>query len=397
MDVGYLVVVGAIALAVGLVIGYLAGLVRGGRRPSDEARRDLENAFEALASRTLQASSERLAVLATERLETERARSRAELDERRHAIEKLLGTMTTELTRLETHTGQLEKARVDAYRKVLEQLHGLADSTSTLRDRTTRLATALRGSEARGRWGEMALRNVAELAGMSEHCDFELQSRQADGARPDMVVRLPGDRRIAVDAKAPLSGFWESQEAAEAEEREKGKARHAEALRQHIRALAGRDYPGALGAAVDIVVLFLPSDALLAAALEKSPDLLTEALRQKVLLATPGTLFALLRTVSLYWQQESLAENAQEVASAAHTLYERAAVFAEELGKVGAGLEKAVKAYNSAVGSFERRLMPAGRRMKELRVLDETRRELAAPGSVEEGLRPGPAKEDGAR
>ncbi len=205
---------------------------------------------------------------------------------------------------------------------------------------------------------------------MTEHCDFEEQETVSSGGRPDMTVRLPGGRFIAVDSKVPLSAYLEAAEAADDAARNAALDRHVAALKAHVKALAGREYARELKGDVDLVVLFLPGDPFLSAAFSRSPDLQVEALRSKVLLATPTTLVALLRTVAIYWQQRALAENAELIASAARELYERTAVFAEHLGKVGRGLGTAVDAYNSAVGSFEKRVVPTGEKLKELKAVE---------------------------
>jgi DNA recombination protein RmuC len=228
----------------------------------------------------------------------------------------------------------------------------------------------------------MALRRVAELAGMTEHCDFEEQRAIGDGKRPDMTVHLPGNRVIAVDAKAPLSAYLEAAEATDEKTRDGALDRHVKALKSHIKNLALRSYDEALDSDLDLVVMFLPGDPFLAAAFAKDPDLQVEALRSKVLIATPTTLLALLRTVAIYWQQRSMAENAEAIADTARELYERAAKFGEDLAKIGAGLGTALRAYNTAVGSFDRRLIPMSRKLEEMKVSEQSKRELKAPDPI---------------
>ncbi|MEZ5333475.1 MAG: DNA recombination protein RmuC, partial [Thermoanaerobaculia bacterium] len=303
--------------------------------------------------------------------------------ERRRAVETLLAPLRETLGRLDQRTAALEQARVEAYSGLSEQLKRLSLTTGDLQERTSSLATALRGSGAKGRWGEVALRNVAELAGMSEHCDFVEQTAVEGGRRPDMTVRLPGNRWIAVDAKAPLRAYLDAVEATDSGERRKRLDEHVRALRQHVRDLAQRDYASSLPGEIDLVVLFLPGDAFLAAAFEHEPELQVEALRSKVLLATPTTLVALLRTVAIYWQQRSLAEHAEEIAGVARELYDRAAKLGEELDGVGRGLQSALDAYNRAVGSFKHRLLPMSSRLEQLKVTEQSRRELAAPEEID--------------
>jgi DNA recombination protein RmuC len=266
-------------------------------------------------------------------------------------------------------------------------LRTLTTATEDLKERTTVLSTTLKGSAGKGRWGEVALRNVVEIAGLTEHVDFEEQPTTEDGTRPDMTVNLPGDRIIAIDAKAPVNAFLEAQEATDDKARQAALARHVREIKGHIRTLASRDYAGSLTGEVDLVVMFLPSEALLTDAYSREPDLQLDALRSRVLLATPTTLVALLRTVAIYWQQRALAENAAEIASVAGMLYERAAKFGEELSGVGRSMEAALESYNRAVGSFDHRLMPMARRLEEMKVAETTRRKVTAPATVDEQLR----------
>ncbi len=346
------------------------------------SRKQLEDAFGSLAAAALQGSSEQFLALAEQRLDKERSAARAELDERKQAVEGLVTPLRESLERLDRRTGELEKNRAADHSRLGEQVEQLARTTANLRDETLSLTTALRGTEVGGRWGELALRRVAEIAGMTAHCDFQEQLTLADGARPDMVVHLPEGRRIAVDAKAPLNAFLDASRARKRPERREALERYSKALRGHVRQLASRDYAAALGADTDFVVLFLPADAFLGAAFRSDPDLQVDALRSKVLLATPTTLVALLRTVAIYWQQRSMADNAEAIAEVARELYARAAKFSEDLGSIGRGLTAALDAYDRAVGSFDRRLMPMGQRLDELKVSDGTRRDLDAPEIV---------------
>ncbi|MDX1502425.1 MAG: DNA recombination protein RmuC [Thermoanaerobaculia bacterium] len=354
----------------------------------ERARQDLEDTFQALAATTLKGSSEQFLTLANERLTAARDRAAADLEERRRAIESLVAPLAQTLEKLDRRTGEVEKARQESYSRLDEQLRELARATRDLDTKTGSLATALKGSEVRGRWGEIALRNVAELAGMSPHCDFQEQASVDDGAgRPDMIVRLPGGRKIAVDAKAPLTAYLEHARAESESARQKALARHVQALRAHVRTLSSRAYAESLEGEVDLVVMFLPGDPFLSAAFATEPDLQVEALRAKVLIATPSTLVALLRTVAIYWQQQTLAENAAAIAETARELYDRAAKFGEDLGTVGKGLKTALEAYNRAVGSFDRRLIPMGRRLEEMKVSEQSRRRLEPPEPVAEALR----------
>ena len=348
------------------------------------ARKELEDNFKALAAEALAGSSKQFLNLAEQRLATSQERAKAELEERKKAVETLLEPLQTSLSSLDQKSQDMEKARIDAYSRIDQQVQLLAQATSSLQEKTTTLTTALKSSQVRGRWGEIALRNVAELAGMTEHCDFDEQTAIAEGKRPDMTVHLPGQRMIAVDAKAPLTDFLQAAEATDDASRDAALDRHVKALRTHIKVLARREYAEALESDLDLVVMFLPGEQFLSAAFAQDPDLQVDALRSKVLIATPTTLVALLRTVAIYWQQRSLAENAETIAEAARDLYQRAAKFSSDLERVGKGLATALKAYNDAVGSFDRRVLPMGRRLEELKVSEQTKRDLAAPQPIDE-------------
>ncbi len=345
----------------------------------ESSRKQLEDSFKALASDALEGSSQQFLKLAEQRWETTREEASGELEKRKAAIENLLQPLELTLKSLDEKTGVMEKERRGAYDALKENLAQLQSATASLQERTTSLDSALRGTQVRGRWGEIALRNIAELAGMSEHCDFSEQETLDDGKRPDMVVKLPEGRLIAIDSKVPLSGYLKAVEAIDDAAREAGLKEHVQAVRTHIKALASRDYAAELEGDVDLVVLFLPGDAFLAAAFGKDPNLQVEALRSRVLVATPTTLVALLRTVAIYHQQRVLADNAREIADTARELYDRAAKVGDDLGRAGRGLTTAVKAYNDAVGSFERRFMPMGQKLVDLKVTEQSRRELAAP------------------
>jgi DNA recombination protein RmuC len=345
----------------------------------DDSRKQLEDTFKALASDALEGSSQQFLKLAEQRWQTTREEAAGELEKRKAAIETLLEPLKLTLKNLDEKTGVMEKDRRGAYEGLKEHLTQLQSATSSLQDKTTSLDSALRGTQVGGRWGEIVLRNIAELAGMSEHCDFAEQETVGDGKRPDMVVRLPEGHHIAVDSKVPLAGYLKAMEAADEDTRAAGLREHVQAVRAHIRTLAARDYAAELDGDVDFVVLFLPGDQFLAPAFSEDPNLQVEALRSRVLVATPTTLVALLRTVAIYHQQRVLTENAREIADTARELYDRAAKVGDDLAKAGRGLKTAVDAYNVAVGSFERRFLPMGQKLVDLKVTEQSRRELTAP------------------
>lgn len=317
----------------------------------------LRGEFARLSQEALKANSEAFSAQAVQTFE-----------QRRAAIDALLGPLREQLGKLEAGTQALETKREGAYAQVAQQVAALQQATEAATASSRALVQALRGdTRARGRWGEMALRNVAELAGMTAHCDFDLQAVLDDAKRPDMVVNLPGgDGRIPVDAKAPMDAYMKAMEATDPDARAAALAEHAAALRRHVQALARKDYAAALGTRVDFTVLFVPGEPILSAAFEADPELQAQAMESRILLATPVTLLALLRTVGLYWRQADLAQNAQHIAQAAGTLHERVRKFTEHLEHLGGALEKSVKHWNAAVGSYELRVLPAGRELEKL-------------------------------
>jgi len=328
------------------------------RRTDDERRKEMENAFAPLAQQALKVNSEQFLTQAGESIE-----------QRRKAIEALLAPLNQTLEKLQKGAQELEGKREKAYGSLESQIKLLQQATEALNASSRSLGTVLRGdARARGRWGEVALRNLAELAGMTVHCDFELQQTLEDGSRPDMVVNFPGDekRRIPVDAKVPMDAYMQAFETEDPERRAAGLRKHAEALRNHVRTLARRDYATALGATIDVTVLFIPGDPILAAAHEVDPALQTDALESRVLLATPVTLMMLLHTVALFWQQSTVAENALKVWEEARDFRSRVETFADHLAAVGKGLDAALRSYDKAIGSYETRVLPAARRLEEL-------------------------------
>jgi DNA recombination protein RmuC len=283
------------------------------------------------------------------------------------------------LARMDAQLQRLERDRMQARGALDEQLRALASGQERLRSETGALVAALRQPHTRGRWGELQLKRVVELAGMTAHCDFVEQPSVAtdDGPlRPDLVVQLPGGRQVIVDAKAPLHAFLDAYEAEDETTRTAALAGHARLLREHVRRLSAKAYWDQFEAAPDFVFLFLPGEHFYTAALEADPSLLEEGARQSVLIATPTTLIALLRAVAYGWQQERVAEDARAVAQLGRELHRRLETFAEHLQRLGTRLRGAVGAYNEAVGSFEHRVLPGARRLAEHGVVSAGR-ELA--------------------
>ncbi len=305
----------------------------------------MKETFEGLASKSLKSSNESFLGLASQSLKP----------------------LRDELAKLERETKEMEKTRSQAYGSLRTELQSLRESTQTLQEQSTALATALKGSSrTRGVIGEMILRNIIEMAGMTKHCDFLEQVQTPDGGRPDIVVNLPGKGQIPIDAKFPFAAYHEAMETEDPAARESLLQQHATDLTRHIDELRRRDYATALGGQIDFTVLFLPGEHLLSAAFEQKPELLERALADRILIATPVTLVALLRTVGLYWKQHDLAEGAREIQEQASELHKRIGIFVGHLANLGRNLGRAQDAYNDAVGSYEARVLPAGRQLEAL-------------------------------
>ncbi len=356
----------------------------------EESRRQLLGEFAELSQQALTRNAEQFLQLADERLAQARQAAVGDLDLRRQAIAELLTPLRDQLGRYEQGLHELERQRQHAYAGLGEQVRQLAESQDRLRSETRNLVTALRAPATRGRWGELQLRRVVEMAGMVEHCDFEEQVTAAtdDGRlRPDLVVRLPGAKQVVVDAKVPLQAFLDASEAVDETTRRVQLSAHARHLRAHVDALAKKAYWQQFEPSPEFVVAFVPGDPLLAAALEHDPSLLEHAVANHVLLATPTTLIALLRTVATTWQHEALAANARQVQQAGRELYKRLSTFGEHLARTGRGLSSAVDAYNKAVGSLERSVLPQARRFRELGVVGAGEEDLPEPDQVERAVR----------
>ncbi|MBF5028276.1 MULTISPECIES: DNA recombination protein RmuC [unclassified Micromonospora] len=299
------------------------------------------------------------------------------------AVARAVAPLHDTLRRYEQRVAELERDRVDAYAELREQVRSMSAVSGELRTETKQLVAALRAPQVRGRWGEHQLRRIVEAAGMLEHCDFSEQVTAAtdhQGVRPDLVVRLHGGRTVVVDAKAPFDAYLTAMESRDERGRDTHLDAHARHLRAHVDGLAAKSYWSAFDQTPEFVVLFVPADPFLDVALQRDPSLLEHAFARNVVLATPATLVALLRTVAYSWRQEALARNAATVHSLARELYGRLSTLGDHVGKLGSSLSGAVTAYNRAVGSLEARVLVSARKLAELGVSDD---ELAAPAQVE--------------
>jgi DNA recombination protein RmuC len=333
-----------------------------------DAQERLSMSFKALSAEALQSSMAQLTELARAQLKAAQVEAKGDLDKRHQAVEQLVAPLKEQLTRVDSQLLKLDQERRESRGRLEAQLRTLTETGEKLRTETGALVTALRKPNTRGQWGQMQLRNVVELAGMVRYCDFAEQSSLSGGEtslRPDLVVSMPGGKHVVVDAKAPLQGVLDAYEARDEEEREQHLHSHARLLRKHVKALADKAYWDQLESAPDFVVMFLPGEHLYGAALEADPALLEDAMAQRVLIATPTTLLALLRAVAYGWQQERVAESAQAVSELGRELYTRIAKLSNLLGTLGSRLNSTVKAYNEAVGSYEHRVLPAARRFED--------------------------------
>ena len=332
----------------------------------------LSETFQAASMRALESNSKQFLDLA-----------RGDLAQRDQAVATLVGALKDELSKLEAHSRDIETKREGAYRGLVEQVTQVRTSSDQLRSETASLVTALRKPQARGRWGEIQLRRAVELAGMLERCDFDEQVTVAgaDGSvRPDLVVHLPGGRHVVVDSKCPLDGFLETVDCADEATLRTALARHARHVRTHIDSLAKKAYATRVEDTPGFVVLFLPGEALLSAALDGAPDLLEYGAERSVILATPTTLIALLRSVEFGWRQESLAKDAREIANLGRELYERLSTMGGHVATLGRSLKSAVESYNKTVGSLETRVFVSARKLADYRASDA---ELPAPEQVD--------------
>jgi DNA recombination protein RmuC len=402
-------VIVAAALLVGALVGALVASLRARRRSEtlhvelavlkaqtktdeqiERERQDslklaierVTSVFDTVAGQSLRSNSEMFLQLAREHLGQHQQKASATLTEREKAIETMLTPIREALSKTEQQMARIEKERAESFGSLKTSLESVALGQQALQKETRTLVNALRRPEVRGQWGEMTLRRLAELAGMVEHCDFKEQVhvRTDEGnLRPDMIVHMPDGRDLVVDVKTPLDAYLEAVDAATDELRAVALRRHANAISERIRQLGAKSYWSQFEKSPDFVILFIPGDQFLSAALAETPTLLEDAIRQDVIIATPTSFVALLKAVAYGWRQMSLAQNAETIRGLAEDLYKRLAVFAMHLTKMGRNLGTTVDAFNSAVGSLERQVLPGARKFTELGVRPEKEIEQIEP------------------
>jgi DNA recombination protein RmuC len=403
--------VGGPALLAGLALGALVAwlILRGGKRHLEEDIRLLETrikdqdalqverdsayeaattrlatAFADLSNQSLKSNSETFLRLAEQNLGAQQERAKRDLGERELAVENLVKPIRDALQQSQKQIAELEKSRSEAYGSIRSHLESMQSSQKSLAQETQNLVNALRRPEVRGRWGEMTLKRLVELSGMVEHCDFQEQVHTATAdkvIRPDMIIHMPNQREVVVDVKTPLDAYIDATEAKDDAQRDLGLKRHAQNLRKHIQDLSRKSYWDQFPQSPEFVILFVPGDQFLSAALNEDPDLIDSALSQKIVLATPTSFLALLKVVAHGWQQLALADNAEEIRKLAVDLYGRLSTFVSHLNKVGKQLNSSVENYNKAVGSLERNVLPGARKFAELGI--RPKKEIEQTESIE--------------
>jgi len=378
--IGWLAGVAIAGFAVGFLLARLASAQRLTqlattldleRRQHNEGLARLEQTFAALSNQALRSNNESFLQLARQTLEQFHTQARGDLDNRKQAVEALVKPIKEALEKTEQQVRAMESERKQAYGALTQHLELLTQTQQLLQGETRNLVQALRRPEVRGQWGQMTLRRLAELAGMVEYCDFyeEVSTDTDEGRqRPDMIVRMPAGREVVVDSKTPLDAYLSAIEAKDDAVRRSFLEQHARHVRERVKELATKAYWSQFKNAPDFVVLFIPGEQFLGAALDIDRNLIEDALRQKVILTTPTSLVALLRAVAYGWRQEALAENASRIRDLGEDLYKRLATFSAHLARLGHSLSSAVGDYNKAVGSYEAKIMPAARRFPEMGV-----------------------------
>jgi DNA recombination protein RmuC len=338
------------------------------------ASAELARSFSELANRSLRSNSENFLRLAEQKMNVQTEKAKRELSEREKAVENLVKPIRDALQASQKQIDALEKSRSEAYGSIRTQLEAMQADQKSLTQETQNLVKALRRPEVRGRWGEITLRRLVELAGMVEHCDFVEQVHtvsEGQVIRPDMIVRMPDRRELVVDVKTPLDAYLQAVEASDDSQRKLGLEKHAKNVRAHIRMLASKTYWDQFDESPEFVILFIPGDQFLSAALNEEPDLIEFALSQNIILATPTSFVALLKAVAYGWRQLALADNAREIRVLAEDLYGRLGTFVTHMNRVGRQLASSVENYNKAVGSLERSVLPGARKFVDLGVHEQ--------------------------
>jgi DNA recombination protein RmuC len=349
------------------------------RRLLDDAQVKLREAFQALAGEALKASSDQFIELAKSKFDSLQKEAEGDLEHRKLAIQAMVDPLETALKDLRTEVSRVESARQEAYGSLRSEVQLLATTSKELREETGSLVSSLKQPQVKGKWGELTLRRAVELAGMSPHCDFEEQQSvdtEQGRLRPDLIVHLPGGTQIVVDAKVPLHAALKVVSARSDVEYREAVLQHAALVRNHINALSGKEYWKQFEPTPEFVVLFVPGESFFSAALEQDRTLIEDAIEKRVVLASPTTLIALLRAIAYGWKQQLVAENAERIKDLGKELYDRVVKFAEHLSEIAKGLERASKAYNNAVASFDSRLIPSARKFREMGVGSEEVPEL---------------------
>ena len=388
----------ALAIVLGLAIGLVVAIVTGQRlRHRLEKEREqvlalaterLSRTFDQLAQSQFQSHSETFLKLAKENLGAQQEKARGDLQAREQAIENLLRPIRETMQRTEQQLQAFDKARHESHGSIKSQLEAVGIAQKALSEQTRNLVNALRRPEVRGQWGEITLQRLVELAGMQQHCDFVTQSHtstETGAIRPDMVIHLPEGRQLIVDVKTPLDAYLEATEAEDEGRRKAAMQRHAAVVADRIKELSSKAYWTQFDRSPEFVILFIPGDQFLSAALTERPELLDTALRQSIILATPTSLVALLKAIAYGWQQVALTENAAEIRKLALDLYERLSTYTAHVVDIRRALDDAVEAYNKSIGSLERMVLPGIRRFTELGV--QPKKEIPPTKPVENTLR----------